>query len=76
MDDLKFMDEALRLAREAAAEGEVPVGCVITRGDEIVGRGRNRRETGKLLWAMQKSKPSAMHAGIWAAGGCGNAPCM
>ncbi len=47
MDDLKFMDEALRLAREAAAEGEVPVGCVITRGDEIVGRGRNRRETGK-----------------------------
>ena len=47
MDDLKFMDEALRLAREAAAEGEVPVGCVIIRGDEIVGRGRNRRETGK-----------------------------
>ena len=47
MDDLKFMDEALRLAREAAAEGEVPVGCVIVRGDEIVGRGRNRRETGK-----------------------------
>ena len=26
MDDLKFMDEALALAREAAAEGEVPVG--------------------------------------------------
>ena len=47
MDDLKFMDEALRLAREAAAEGEVPVGGVIVRGDEIVGRGRNRRETGK-----------------------------
>ena len=44
MDDLKFMDEALALAREAAAEGEVPVGCVIVRGDEIVGRGRNRRE--------------------------------
>ncbi|MBQ7801202.1 MAG: nucleoside deaminase [Oscillospiraceae bacterium] len=47
MDDLRFMDEALELAREAAAEGEVPVGCVITRGNEIVGRGRNRRETGK-----------------------------
>ncbi|MBO5130556.1 MAG: nucleoside deaminase [Oscillospiraceae bacterium] len=45
------MDEALRLAREAAAEGEVPVGCVITRGDEIVGRGRNRRETGKTALA-------------------------
>ncbi|MBQ9979629.1 MAG: nucleoside deaminase [Oscillospiraceae bacterium] len=43
----KFMLEALALAAEAAAQGEVPVGCVITLGDEIVGRGRNRRETGK-----------------------------
>jgi tRNA(adenine34) deaminase len=42
-----FMKEALALAAEAAAEGEVPVGCVIVRGDEIVGRGRNRREKGK-----------------------------
>ena len=47
MDDLYFMDQALALAREAAAEGEVPVGCVIVRGNEIVGRGRNRRERGK-----------------------------
>ena len=30
MDDRDFMAEALRLAEEAAAEGEVPVGCVIT----------------------------------------------
>ena len=47
MDDLYFMDLALELAKEAAAEGEVPVGCVITRGEEVVGRGRNRRETAK-----------------------------
>ena len=47
MEDLKFMDEALALAKEAAAEGEVPVGCVIVRNGEIVGRGRNRRETKK-----------------------------
>ncbi len=47
MDDFYYMDAALALAKEAAAEGEVPVGCVIVRGDEIVGRGRNRRETGK-----------------------------
>lgn len=45
--DNTYMREALALAREAAAEGEVPVGCVIVRGEEIVGRGRNRRETGK-----------------------------
>ena len=44
MEDLKFMDEALALARQSAAEGEVPVGCVIVRKGEIVGRGRNRRE--------------------------------
>ena len=47
MTDREYMEIALGLAREAAAEGEVPVGCVIVRGDEIVGRGRNRRETGR-----------------------------
>ena len=51
MDDLYFMDEALKLAAEAAAEGEVPVGCVIVRKGEIVGRGRNRREAGKTALA-------------------------
>ena len=45
--DNTYMREALALAKEAAAEGEVPVGCVIVRGDKIVGRGRNRRELGK-----------------------------
>ena len=39
-----FMAEALRLAREAIADGDVPVGCVIVKDGEIIGRGRNRRE--------------------------------
>ena len=47
MTDLEYMDEALALAKEAAADGEVPVGCVVVCGDRIVGRGRNRRESGK-----------------------------
>ena len=51
MDDLYFMEEALALAREAAVEGEVPVGCVIVRGDRIVGRGRNCREKDKTALA-------------------------
>lgn len=51
MCDADLMREALRLAAKAAAEGEVPVGCVVTLGDEIVGRGRNRRETGKSALA-------------------------
>ncbi len=39
-----FMRQALALAREAAAAGEVPVGCVVVREGVVVGRGRNRRE--------------------------------
>lgn len=41
------MREALELAREAAAEGEVPVGAVIVYQDRVIARGRNRREVGK-----------------------------
>ena len=47
MQDEIFMDAALELAKQAAADGEVPVGCVIVRDGQIVGRGRNRRETEK-----------------------------
>ena len=47
MEDTVYMDAALELAREAANEGEVPVGCVIVRDGQIVGKGRNRRETAK-----------------------------
>ena len=39
-----YMREALSLAREALADGEVPVGCVVVWDGTIVGRGRNRRE--------------------------------
>jgi len=35
------MREALRLAREAATGGEVPVGAVVVAGGAIAGRGRN-----------------------------------
>ena len=39
-----YMHQALALAREAAADGEVPVGCVIVSEGTVIGRGRNRRE--------------------------------
>ena len=45
--DKRFMRLALDLADEAAAEGEVPVGTVVVYGGEVIGRGRNRRETAK-----------------------------
>lgn len=47
MTDSEYMTEALRLAREASEDGEVPVGAVVVCEGEIVGRGRNRRENGK-----------------------------
>ena len=47
MEEQVYMEAALELAREAMADGEVPVGCVVVRNGEIVGRGRNRRETAK-----------------------------
>jgi tRNA(adenine34) deaminase len=40
--DEAFMREALALAGEAAAAGEVPVGAVVVRDGEIIGRGHNR----------------------------------
>ncbi|HOB36221.1 MAG TPA: tRNA adenosine(34) deaminase TadA [Candidatus Avimonas sp.] len=43
----EYMRQALALARESAKEGEVPVGAVIVRRGEIIGRGRNRREGSK-----------------------------
>ena len=42
--EVRYMEEALALAAEAAGCGEVPVGCVIVCDGKIVGRGRNRRE--------------------------------
>lgn len=68
MDDGYFMDEALVLAREAFADGEVPVGCVITRDGEIVGRGRNRRETDKSALAhaeMEAIAQACRNLGGW-----------
>lgn len=40
------MRRALQLAEEAAAAGEVPVGAVVTRGQEFVAEGRNRMREG------------------------------
>lgn len=41
----KYMTRALDLAREAALDGDVPVGCVVVWEDgSVIGEGRNRRE--------------------------------
>jgi len=47
VSDETFMREALSLAREAAAAGEVPVGAVIVKDGVVVGRGHNRPVGGR-----------------------------
>lgn len=43
-DDLAFMDEALALARQAAAADEVPVGAVLVQNGQIIARAANTVE--------------------------------
>ena len=51
MEHEAYMAQALALAREAAAHGEVPVGCVIVKDGMIIGRGRNRREEKQAVYS-------------------------
>ena len=71
--DADFMDLALSLAAEAAAEGEVPVGCVIVRGNEVIGTGRNRRETDRHALAhaeIEAIDKACRTLGGWRLTGC------
>ena len=71
----KYMRAALDLAREAAAAGEVPVGCVVfTRSGEIIGRGRNRREENSDATAhaeVEAIRAACAALGAWNLSGCG-----
>jgi len=45
--DEKYMKEAMKQAKKAAAIEEVPIGCVIVYGDKIIARGYNKRNLKK-----------------------------
>lgn len=62
-----FMREALRLAAEGAAAGEVPVGAVVVRAGRIIGRGRNRTE--ELRDPLAHAEMAAMREALAAVGG-------
>ena len=73
MDLERWMDEALALAREAGAAGEVPVGCVVIREGEVIGRGRNRREEEKNALAhaeIEAIREACASLGDWRLEGC------
>lgn len=67
------MKEALAEAKKAAAAGEVPVGAVIVKDGEIVGRGHNETETAKDPTAhaeMIAIRQAAKNLGGWRLTGC------
>jgi tRNA(adenine34) deaminase len=68
-----FMREALALADTAALLGEVPVGAVVVRGSEVIGRGHNRRESDRDPTAHAEIfaiREAAANLGSWRLGGC------
>lgn len=70
-----YMQEALALAAEAAAEGEVPVGAVVVRESDgaIVGRGRNRREQARHALShaeIEAIDEACKTLGGWRLSGC------
>ena len=69
----EYMRQALDLAREAAACGEVPVGCVIVKDGRVIGRGRNRREERQAAWShaeMEAMAQANRALGTWRLDGC------
>ncbi|MCT4592931.1 MAG: tRNA adenosine(34) deaminase TadA [Anaeromicrobium sp.] len=72
MDEI-YMEEALKEARKGALIGEVPIGAVIVKDNEIIGRGYNRREIDKDPTAhaeMIAIREASKNLGGWRLIGC------
>ena len=70
---MDFMLEALVEAELADQEGEVPVGAVVVKDGQIIGRGHNTRETDKDIAGhaeIMAMKDAAQTLGRWALDGC------
>lgn len=50
-NDEKYMREAIRQAKKAVSQGDVPIGCVIVRDGKIIARGYNKRNARKTTLA-------------------------
>ena len=69
----KYMREAVRLAKKAYENGDVPIGCVIVYEDKIIGRGNNRRNKDKTTLAHAEIlaiKKASKFMGDWRLEGC------
>ena len=73
MDHEKYMRMALELAAQAEGDGDVPVGCVIVKDGQVIGRGRNRREERGDATAhaeVEATRDACAHTGSWRLTGC------
>ena len=71
--DAKFMGAALREAKQAAEEDEIPIGAVVVLSGRIIGRGYNQRENlhdPTAHAAMLALTAAAAHVGDWRLSGC------
>ncbi len=71
--DETWMRVALELAHEAARQGEVPVGAIVVRDGEVVGRGYNERERRQDPLAhaeLLAIAEAARNTGLWRLDGC------
>lgn len=68
-----WMGEALQLARLAAEHDDIPVGCVIVKDGEVIGRGHNRRELFGDATAhaeLEAIREACRALGTWRLSGC------
>lgn len=73
MNIYDYMEEALKEAKKAAANGEIPVGAVVVLDGEIIARGANRRERDKDPMAHAECvalRRAAKRVGDWRLAGC------
>ncbi|MDO4952544.1 MAG: tRNA adenosine(34) deaminase TadA [Synergistaceae bacterium] len=73
MSSIKYMREALKEAEKALEFDEIPVGALVVKDDEIIGRGFNRRDTDDSPFAhaeLLAIQQAAEKLGSWRLDGC------
>lgn len=68
-----FLSEAIKEAQKALLTGDVPIGAVVVKNDQIIGRGYNRREADNDPTAHAEIlalREAGKHLGTWRLSGC------
>ena len=72
-EDEKYMRQAIRLAKKAEENGDVPIGCIIVYEGKVIGRGYNKRNKDKSTLAhaeLLAMKKAGKIIGDWRLEGC------